>query len=86
MKHDKTFHPVSCYGSREWVAQTLGKSVDWFRKSLDSLYAAGFPRPDPIIGLHNKDDVKAWIASRRASQVKVDPSTTISEGVNLDEL
>lgn len=62
---DRTFDPLSEYGSHAWCAAVLGKSTDWFRKNREALEAAGFPRVCKIVGHTIKADVRAWITKRR---------------------
>lgn len=64
-KTDRTFDPLSEYGSHAWCAAVLGKSTDWFRKNREALEAAGFPRVCRIVGQTIKADVRAWITKRR---------------------
>ena len=64
-KTDRTFDPLSEYGSHAWCAAVLGKSTDWFRKNREELEAVGFPRVCRIVGQTIKADVRAWITKRR---------------------
>lgn len=82
---DRTFEPVSRFGSLSWVAATLGLSKDQLRKRLPQMTTDGFPQPDPIVDLYIKADVQAWIDRRRqcVKTVNVIESKPIS-GANLD--
>ena len=62
---DRTFDPVSQFGSLRWVAATMGLSVDQLRPRLPKMSDDGFPPPDPIVTLYIKADVLAWIERRR---------------------
>lgn len=63
---DRTFDPVSAYGSEQWCAATMGYGYDNWRKHIRAtLEAEGFPRRDPLVGLTLKADVEAWLAKRR---------------------
>ncbi len=62
---DRTFDPVSAYGSDRWVAATLGSSIDWLKKNRPVLEAEGLPKTDRLIGLTLKADVEAFLAKRR---------------------
>jgi len=62
---DRTFDPVSAYGSDRWVAATLGSSVDWLKKNREALEREGLPRKDDLVGLTLKADVEAFLAKRR---------------------
>ena len=62
---DRTFDPVSQFGSLRWVAATMGISVDQLRTRLPRMKSDGFPQPDPIVTLYIKADVLAWIERRR---------------------
>ncbi|MCJ8138567.1 hypothetical protein [Falsirhodobacter halotolerans] len=63
--HDHTFHEQAAYGSDRWVAITLGKSLDWFKKHRPELERDGFPKKDGLVGLTMKADVEAWLGRRR---------------------
>lgn len=97
MKHaadiheDLTFHPVSMYGSIDWVALTLGLTTDTFYRKREALYEQGFPRPDPLNKTrYLKADVEAWVARRRVVP-DLDPDRVTVSGddsgeVNFDGL
>lgn len=86
---DRTFDPVSAYGTERWVAATLGSSVDWLKKNRPRLETEGLPAVDKLIGLTLKADVEAFLAKRR----RVPDAVAVSDnhdsrftGVNLDAL
>lgn len=83
-KHDLTFSPDSKFGSAKWVAITLGRSVDWFRKHRAELAASNFPQPDPVTGLWSKAAVYQWV-ERRSGGVHYE-GPPHSPKVNLDVL
>tara|TARA_R110000868_G_scaffold237132_9_gene491651 strand:+ start:48152 stop:48412 length:261 start_codon:yes stop_codon:yes gene_type:complete len=62
---DHTMKPTAACGSTKWVAETLGMSVRTFYDKRSNLEAERFPKPDPILKLYIKADVKAWIEHRR---------------------
>lgn len=62
---DQTFSEHSLFGSKKWVALSLGQSVDAFGKALPALEAEGFPPMDPVIKRWIKADVEAWVNRRR---------------------
>jgi hypothetical protein len=62
---DRTFDPLSEYGSNAFCAAVLGKSTVWFRTNRAALEMDGFPKACKIVGLTVKADVAAWIAKRR---------------------
>jgi hypothetical protein len=64
-KPDRTFDPLSEYGSNAWCGAVLGKTTDWFRKNRVTLEADGFPKVCRLVGLTVKADVRAWISKRR---------------------
>jgi hypothetical protein len=63
--HDRTFDPLSEYGSSAWCAAVLGHAPDWLRKNREALEAEGFPKACEIVRLTVKADVLAWITKRR---------------------
>ena len=91
MKHapniseDLTFHPVSLYGSTDWVALALGLTKDTFYRKREKLYALGFPRPDPIDKTRwVKADVEAWVARRRVVPDRVEVRATVDGCESLE--
>lgn len=84
-KIDRTFSEIAQYGSPSWCAETLGRSIDWFRKERPNLEALGFPKVDLVTGLTLKADVKEWISRRRkyADRAIVETSDTTG-GINHD--
>lgn len=91
IQEDITFHPVSMYGSIDWVALTLGLTADTFYRKRDALYEQGFPRPDPLNKTrYLKADVEAWVARRRVVPDAVQVCDTVSGDdsgeVNFDGL
>lgn len=68
------------------VAERLGIGPTTFYKYRSALEAEGFPRPDPIINRYHREDVEAWIKSRRRV---ADPDMVQVEGtpeINFDAL
>lgn len=84
IKDDDTFNETSLYGSRKWCAAVLGKSYDWFLRNADNLESDGFPKTDPLTGNRIKEDVYAWINSRRRieDRVKVETPKHTKENFN----
>jgi len=82
---DKTIKKISMYGSRSWVAQTLGISLTKFKKLEPEFLVAGFPSPDSITGHYIKADVTAWINHRRKipDNVRIADQVTV-QGINFD--
>lgn len=76
---DRTFDPVSAYGSEQWCAAKLGYGYENWRKNIrTALEAEGFPRRDPLVGLTLKADVEAWLAKRRRVSDTVRAADTTS--------
>jgi hypothetical protein len=63
-KPDRTFDPLSEYGSSTWCRAVLGKITEWFRKNRVTLEANGFPKVCGLVGLTVKVDVRARIRLR----------------------
>ncbi|PJE33451.1 hypothetical protein PSM7751_00001 [Pseudooceanicola marinus] len=63
---DRTLTTEAAVGSTRWVSSFLGMSPEAFRNRRKNLESEGFPRPDPILKLYIKADVKAWIENRRS--------------------
>lgn len=75
------------YGSREWIANTLGKSMSWLEKNMARLIESGFPKPDPLIGKTYKPDVFEWMERRRKFKIRGNVDASLSpEGENLEKL
>lgn len=74
---DRTFDPVSQFGSLRWVAATMGLSVDQLRPRLPKMNGDGFPKPDQIVKLYIKADVLAWIERRRQLPVAPERQSSI---------
>lgn len=76
------------YGSKDWVAQVIGKSRSWLEKNMGQLTKHGFPAPDPLIGLTYKPDVYAWMEMRRKYKNHdiADPAINQKGGENLEAL
>lgn len=68
---DHTFSENSLYGSAEWVAHTLGVSVDSFRRKRPDLEARGFPKRDKDLLRWHKEDVLAWISGQSQDRISV---------------
>lgn len=86
---DSTFRAESMYGSIEWVAVTLGRSISWVRTHRSELEKQGFPAQDALLGYWIKKDVHAWIDHRRriADATEVVQSSSVSQPkVNTDAL
>jgi len=84
---DLTLTKDSLYGSEQWCATTLGKSIDWWRRNRSTLEGDGFPPRDPLTNQTIKADVIAWINKRR----KIEDHAIVEHrqpqaGVNLDAL
>ncbi|MCA1336854.1 hypothetical protein [Pseudooceanicola marinus] len=84
---DHTLNKEAAVGSTRWVSSFLGMSPGAFRNRRQNLEAEGFPRPDPILKLYIKADVKAWIENRRrvTDAAKVFPDAE-RQRINLDAL
>lgn len=86
---DRTFDPVSAYGSERWVASRLGSNSDWLKKNRPKLEGEGFPPVDRLFGMTLKADVDAFLARRRRI---ADPDLTATHhrpetsGVNYGNL
>ena len=84
-KPDATFSETSLAGSRAWVLHTIGRAESWFAKNRRHLEQDGFPKPDALLGLWIKADVRAWMEKRR--QVKDAQAQKDAKGeVNTDAL
>jgi predicted DNA-binding transcriptional regulator AlpA len=86
-KQDKTFSPVSEFGSSLWAATALGMSIESFYRHLATLQQEGFPEKDLLLKKFLKADVLAWIKTRRRnSDTDGGPKHTnpTSEEVNYD--
>ncbi len=57
----------------EKVARRLGISTAGFAEMRADLEAAGFPKPDPIIGNYNLQAVDTWVNSRTGLTNANDP-------------
>jgi hypothetical protein len=88
MSADPSFNPDAAYGSDRWLAHTLGRSYEWFRKARPKLEADGFPRKDRVVGYTLKADVEAWLGRRRVVPdcVKVQEPDSHHSKENLHEL
>jgi hypothetical protein len=62
---DPTLNPFAAFGSDQWCADRLGKSLFWFRLHRGNLQREGFPPKDALIGLTMKADVEAFLDRRR---------------------
>lgn len=86
---DRTFDPVSAFGSERWVASRLGSNTDWLKKHRTKLEGEGFPPVDRLFGMTLKADVEAFLAKRRRVS---DPEPTAdhhrpeTSGVKYDNL
>lgn len=56
----------SLYWNEAMIARALGRSLSWWHSNKDRLYAEGFPRKDPIVGLTPRATVEKWVATRAA--------------------
>ena len=68
------------------VAERLGISPTTFYDRRPALEAEGFPKPDPVMKRYLRDDVEAWLKSRRRVP---DPDMVQVEGgaeINFDAL
>lgn len=72
---DRTFDPVSAWGSDRWVAARLGSNTDWLKKNRQKLEGEGFPSVDRLFGMTLKADVDAFLAKRRRI---ADPAPTVA--------
>jgi predicted DNA-binding transcriptional regulator AlpA len=45
------------------AAAYLGRSKTWWTDNVDTLYRAGFPKPLPIVGGYDKDEIDSWLDS-----------------------
>lgn len=81
---DRTFDAASLYGSTLWCGRMFGRSRDWFLRNKGRLYAAGFPQPDPVVGLYLKAAVYAWVDQRTNCPNRDTVTPARDEGVNAD--
>jgi len=81
---DQTASDASLYGSRQWVADTLGMKLSTFDNKRVKLEEQGFPQRDHLVGLYLKADVLAWVSRRRqlADSLRV---TTQQEEVTIND-
>lgn len=81
-RQDPTMSPESLFGSRKWVAQRLGMTVDKFSSKHERLKVGGFPNQDPIVGSWIKADVDAWVTKRRRIG---DPKTSAVKDKGMED-
>lgn len=55
------------------VATYLNRSEQWFAHKRPQMEAAGFPRPDPLLGLYDQRAVDQWL-DRRSGLVAASPA------------
>ncbi|MBT9385515.1 hypothetical protein KM176_16695 [Pseudooceanicola sp. CBS1P-1] len=84
---DHTMTRDAACGSARWAAGFMGMSIRTFYSKRPTLEAKGFPRPDPVLNLYIKADVKAWLEKRR----RIQDSDKVVDGIerpsiNLDAL
>ena len=63
-KQDRTFDPLSAYGSARWCARRLGVPYETFRKKREEFEAGGFPTIDPLTKATLKAAVDKWLENR----------------------
>lgn len=64
MSRKQKFRPAPRMLNCEQLADYLNKSVSWIIEHRAKLMAAGFPKPDPILGDTDQDAVDAWLDRR----------------------
>lgn len=82
---DQTISDISLYGSRRWVAETLGMKLSTFDNKRPVLEQQGFPLRDRVVGLYLKADVLAWVSRRRQLADRMDASTDQGIEVKINE-
>lgn len=83
--NDQTLQDCSLYGSRRWVAKTLGMSIHTFDNKRPALEEQGFPKRDHLVGLYLKADVLAWVYRRRQIGDTVKPPETPEQEISFNE-
>ena len=68
------------------VAERLGISPTTLYDRRPALEAEGFPRPDPIMKRYLRDDVEAWLKSRRRVRDPDMVNVEGSSGIDFDAL
>lgn len=51
------------------VAQYLGVSLRKFRSKQTSLFAAGFPRPNPVLKTYDRFAIDDWLSCKDAQPI-----------------
>lgn len=55
------------------VAAFLGRSRSWFATRRSLLEAIGFPRPHPIIGLYDREQIVRWLDAQAGLTTPTNP-------------